>query len=128
MRAITSLKSQAGLSIVNLIIGLVVIAFIGITAAKLVPAYNEWNSVRKIFNEMRETGDLGKSVREIRQSFDKRASVAYVEAIKGEDLEVGKNAGEVVVSVAYQRKIPLVANVSFCIDFVASTDPTVKGW
>ena len=41
----------------------------------------------------------------------------------GAELEIGKDGGEVVISFAYAKKIPLFANVSLLIDFAASTAP-----
>ena len=39
------------------------------------------------------------------------------------ELDISKEGGEVVISVAYAKKVPLFANVALCIDFVASTAP-----
>ena len=38
-----------------------------------------------------------------------------------EDLEIGKEAGETVVSAAWSMKIHMVGNLSACLDFAATT-------
>ncbi len=124
MKVINNPNRQRGLSIINLIVLLVALAFIGITVAKLVPSYNEWNGIRKVLAEMDAQGDSAKGVREIRASFDRRAIIGYIDTVKGEDLEITKEAGEVTISVSYSKKIPIVANINFCIDFYATSKPT----
>jgi len=37
--------------------------------------------------------------------------------VKGDDLEIGKEGGETVVSANWSVKIPLVSNISACLDF-----------
>jgi hypothetical protein len=44
-----------------------------------------------------------------------------VRAIEGTDLEIRKEGGETVVSADWSVKVPLIANVSACIDFSATT-------
>jgi hypothetical protein len=111
---------QQGLSLINLIVGLTALALIGIMAAKLVPAYTEFLSIKKVLVEMETTGETRKTVREIRDGFDRRTSIAYITTVQGADLEISKEGGEILVAANYKKTIPIVANVSFCIDFVAT--------
>lgn len=118
------MKKQAGVSIINLIVVLSLVAVLGILGMKVVPAYIEFNSVRKIIQAMKRDGDTSKTVQEIRRSFERRVTIDYVESIKPEDLEITKEGGEVVITAAYSKKVPIVGNFNACLDFVASTkDP-----
>jgi hypothetical protein len=114
---------QRGVSLVNLIITLAVLGFLGVMAAKLVPAYIEYFAVKKIFAAMESSGDLKGTVRDIRVSFEKRNNIENVQDIHPEDLEITKEGGETVLSVGWSKKVPLVSNVSACIDFFVTTAP-----
>jgi hypothetical protein len=91
---------------------------------KLVPAYIEFFSVKKILNTMgQESGLKSKSNAEIRNDFIKRANVGYVTVVKPEDLTIDRRSGGLVVSADYVFRSKLVGNVSIVVDFSASSDP-----
>jgi type II secretory pathway pseudopilin PulG len=115
------MQKQRGISLMGLIVTLGVIGFLAVMAAKLVPAYIDYFSVKKMFATMEQAGDLKLSVREIRKSFDTRNTIEDVKAVKGDDLEIGKEGGETVVSANWSVKIPLVSNISACLDFSVTT-------
>jgi len=62
-------------------------------------------------------------VNEMRKAFDRRAAIDNITVVTPGELEISKDSGEVVISFAYTKKIPLFANVSLLIDFAASTAP-----
>ena len=111
------MHKQRGVSLVGLIVTLAVLGFLAVMAAKLMPAYIDYFSVKKMFKTMEQAGDLKQGVREIRRSFDTRNAIENVQAVKGDDLEITKEGGETVVSANCSVKVPLVSNVSACLDF-----------
>jgi len=115
------MRKQRGITLMGAIMGMVVIAFVGLFAAKMLPSYLEYFAVKKIFATMEAAGDTKGSVRDIRLSFDRRNSIEGVKEVKGEDLEVTKEGGEAVVTAAWSVKIPMIYNFSACLDFVATT-------
>ncbi|HET6264819.1 MAG TPA: DUF4845 domain-containing protein [Usitatibacter sp.] len=115
------MRKQQGLSLWNLIIGLSVLGFLGVMAAKLMPAYVEYFAVKKMLAAMEQAGDLKGSVREIRYAYEKRNAIEDVKSVRGDDLEVSKEGGEAVVSATWSVKVPLVSNISACLDFMATT-------
>jgi hypothetical protein len=70
---------------------------------------------------MEETGETKGTVRDIRNAFDRRNTIENVKAIRGEDLEITKEAGEAVVTATWATKIPIAWNFSACLDFMATT-------
>ena len=112
---------QQGVSLMGLIITLAVLGFLGVMAAKLMPAYIEYFTVKKMLSSMEQAGDLKNTVREIRKSFETRNAIEDVKSVKGEDLEVTKEGGETVVSAAWSVKVPLVSNIAACLDFAVTT-------
>ena len=115
------MMKQRGVSLMNLIVTLAVLGFLGVMAAKLMPAYIEYFSGKKMFSAMEQAGDMKLSVREIRKSFDTRNTIEDVKSVKGDDLEIGKEGGETVVTATWSTKVPLVSNISACLDFAVTT-------
>jgi hypothetical protein len=112
---------QRGISLSGLIFWLAIGGFLAVMAAKLLPAYVEYFSVKKMFATMEQAGDLKGTVREIRRSFDTRNAIEDVKSVRGEDLEVTKEGGETVITATWSVKIPMVYNISACLDFVVTT-------
>ena len=115
------MKKQRGVSLSGLIVTLSVLGFLGVMAAKLMPAYIDYFAVKKMFSSMEQAGDFKLSVREIRKSFDTRNTIEDVKAVKGDDLEIGKEGGETVVSLSWQKKVSMVGNLSACLDFYVTS-------
>ena len=116
------MQKQQGATVVGM---LFIAALVGsglILAAKLVPAYLEFMSVKKILSSMAASGDLkSMSPKELQASFFKRADVSDVKNVKAEDMTISREGNQSVVTVEYSVKVPVVANVSACMDFIASS-------
>lgn len=115
---------QRGLSMIGFLFVAMVLVFIAMLAMKLVPAYIEYFSVKKILAAMGQESDLkSESNADIRNSFIKRANVGYVTVVKPEDLTIDRSSGTPVISADYEFRTKLVGNVSLVVDFSASSDP-----
>ena len=118
------MSKQGGVSLVGLIVTLAVLGFLFVMGAKLIPTYIEYFSVKKIFASMEQAGDFKGTVREIRSSFERRNAIEDVKNVKQDDLEITKEGGETVVSVSWSVKVPLVNNISACLDFSVTSAPS----
>lgn len=115
---------QRGLSMIGFLFVAIVLVVVAMLAMKLVPAYIEFFSVKKILATMGHDSDLrSKSNAEIRSDFVKRANVGYVTVVKPEDLTIDRSSGVPVISADYAFRTKLFGNVSLVVDFSASTDP-----
>ena len=115
------MRKQHGVSLMGLIVTLGVLGFLGVMAAKLLPAYVEFFAVKKMFAAMEQAGDLKGSVREIRNSFEKRNAIEDVKSVRSDDLEITKEGGEAVLTANWSVRIPMVSNVNACLDFMVTT-------
>ena len=123
-RARPMLTQQRGLTMIGFLFVAVVLVAVAMLAMKVVPAYIEFFSVKKIIATMAQEADLrSKSNAEIRQDFDRRAGVAYVTVVKPEDLSIDRHGGVPVITADYAFRTKLVGNASLVIDFHASSDP-----
>ena len=115
------MRKQRGITLMGAIMTMIVIAFVGLFAAKLLPSYLEFFAVKKVLAAMDAAGDTKGTVRDIRISFDRRNIIEGIQSVKGDDLEVTKESGEAVVTATWSAKVPMLYNFSACLDFVATT-------
>jgi len=117
-------SQQRGLSMIGFLFVAVVLVMIAMLAMKLVPAYIEFFSVKKILATMGQEPDLrSKSNAEIRNDFARRADTGYVTVVKPEHLTIDRSGGIPVISADYEFRTKLVGNASLVVDFSASTNP-----
>lgn len=117
-------SQQRGLSMIGFLFVAAVLVVVAMLAMKLVPAYIEFFSVKKILATMGQESDFrSKSNAEIRSDFVRRANVGYATVVKPEDLAIDRSGGVPVVSADYEFRTRLVGNVSLVVDFSASTNP-----
>lgn len=116
---------QRGLTMIGFLFVGFALVMMALLAMKLVPAYIEFFSVKKIIAAMGQEGDLrSKSNGEIRSDFARRANVGYVTAVKPEDLTIDRTGGTPVISADYAYRTKLVGHVSLVVDFSASSNPS----
>jgi hypothetical protein len=116
-------NKQRGVSFLVIFLIGVMLALAAVGAMKIAPAYTEFMTVKKAVMAIAASEGRTGSVNEIRKAFDRRSAIDDITAVTPGELEISKDGGEVVISFAYQKRIPLFANVSLLIDFAASTAP-----
>jgi len=108
---------QRGLSLVSLIfVGVVVILLLTV-GMKVVPALAEYLAVERA---VQKVGSEGQTVRDIRNAFDRYATIDDIKSISGKDLDITKDAEHIVVSYSYSYSVPILDNVRIVIDFSGS--------
>lgn len=118
------MRGQRGLSLTGLLLicaGLVVVALLGF---KLFPSYGEYLSVRKALQEIARNPESRNNPREVQAAFSRRAAIDNIKAVTANDLEIGKQGDQVVIAASWSVKVPLLYNISACLDFEAkSSEP-----
>ncbi|HQR57535.1 MAG TPA: DUF4845 domain-containing protein [Burkholderiaceae bacterium] len=111
-------RRQRGLSIIGLIfIGLIVVGLLAL-GFRTVPAVIEYIAIERAVQKIKNEGT---TVGEIRAAFDRHATIDDITSISSKDLDITKEGDQVVISYAYQKKIPVIDNVSLVIDFAGKT-------
>lgn len=115
-------KKQQGISLSGLMIWSFVLILVSIVGMKLIPAYIENATIKRTLLAVATESNLRTNNQEIRQSFNRRASIDNIKAINGQDIVIDKKSDKVVLSAHYSVKIPLLANISLYIDFTAASN------
>lgn len=115
---ITMPFSQRGMSFSGFILGAFLLVVFSITGLKVVPVFIQDVTINKIFSTIARDPEMqSASLREIRESFDKRAGIDDITVINSRDIDIVVGDGAPMLSATYAVKVPLVANVSLYIEF-----------
>lgn len=114
-------RSQRGITLTGALIGMIFLAAVGLFSAKLLPAYLEYFTVKKMLSAMETSGETRASVREIRNTWARRNTIEGVQHVAPDDLEITKEGGEAIVTATWSTKTPIIGNFSACLDFSATT-------
>ncbi|MEI6318008.1 MAG: DUF4845 domain-containing protein [Pseudomonadota bacterium] len=113
---------QQGLSLIGLILVSIVLVVVAIFSLKLVPAYIQQYTITKIFRQIVQNPEFANATAaDVRAAFNRQVSIDSVSAISSGDLDISRDAGQLVIEAQYQVTIPLAANVSLLVDFKASS-------
>jgi hypothetical protein len=116
-------KTQLGVSLGGLLMGLALLVIVGIFGMKLIPVYIEFYKAKAAIVAIGQEKQSGATPAEIRKSFDARASIDDIESIKSADLEITREGNQPVIGFAYRKEVPMGANIGVYIDFSARSRP-----
>lgn len=116
-----SRKRQQGISLSGLIFVLAVVGLVGVFGMRTVPSVLEYKAIVRSIGVAKASGG---SVQEMRTSFDRNADVAYITSVAGRDLIFTRDNGQVDISFAYEKRLPIAGNVSLVIDYSGTTNPS----
>ena len=120
--SISKLKKQQGMTFIGAIFVIASIVFFAMLGLKLVPAYLEFMNIKNAVKKLGNDASFNSmSKKELSNAFDRSAQIDDFTSVTGADLQVAKTDGGNVVSVKYQKMIPLFANASVLLDFNATT-------
>ena len=109
---------QRGASLIGLIIiGMIVVGLL-ILGARVVPAVVEYIAIERAVQKIKNEGT---TVRDIQTAFERHRTIDDITSITQADLDITKEGDKIVISYAYQKKIPILDNVSLVIDFAGTT-------
>jgi hypothetical protein len=115
-------QKQRGVGFVGLIMiaaGIIIVAVLGM---KMVPAYIHSAQIAQIFKTMAKDPAMKEAtIKEIKDSYSKRASISYITDITAEDIEISKSDSQLSLSTSYSVKIPLVGNITLLLEFNPSS-------
>lgn len=115
-------RKQSGLSLISMFFVAMGIVFLSIAVMKVVPAYIEYVSIKKVLSTMVADPELANAKSaQIRESFTRRSQIDNITSISASDLVITRNNGQLVLSGEYQVQKPLFSNIGVYINFAPTT-------
>jgi len=109
---------QRGIGFIGLLFVLALAIIVAILGMKTVPAVIEYFTIKKVVSATAHSPEMRDATpADVRASFDRRASIDAISSITGRDLEIRRDGGDLVVSFAYERRVPLFGPVTLLFDF-----------
>ncbi len=114
-------SKQTGITLIGFLVVLMVVAFFGYMAMKLVPAYTEFMGVTKAMNQLASEGGP-KSVTQVRNDLIKKLDFQYVsdDTISPQDITIKRSGNASSLNVSYDKRIPFMYNIDFLLHFQKS--------
>jgi len=113
---------QRGFGFGGFVFGAFLLVLVSIFGLKLIPVYIQNAQINTVFAEIVRDPNMEKaSPREIRNSFDRRASIDAITSIKSDDIEIASGDGQLELSANYSVKVPLFGNASILLEFNPSS-------
>tara|TARA_B110000858_G_scaffold192516_1_gene243379 strand:+ start:6307 stop:6684 length:378 start_codon:yes stop_codon:yes gene_type:complete len=118
-----NLRDQAGMSKFGLLMMFILIVACITFGLKVVPLYVDHNLIVGVCEELIENGEAAKmSTTEIRQRVSNTLRINNITDFDLSSIKVRKESDQAIITIAYERRIELVAN----LDVVAKFDTVLQ--
>lgn len=117
-----NIHKQKGITGIGWLFILVVIGFSALVVLKMTPMYAEYFSVKSSMDSLAKETLSGKSKGQVREMLMKRLDVNDVNRVTKDDITITIRSGNIAVSVDYEARENLVANISLVADFKYSIE------
>lgn len=115
-------RSQSGLTLSGMLMTLIILALIVVFGMRVVPDVVEYAKILSAVKAVAQDPTLKQaSAGDVRKAYEKRAVVDNIRSITPQEIDVSKDGGNLVLSFAYTKRIPIAGPVSLLIDFEGSS-------
>jgi hypothetical protein len=112
----TKYHRQSGLTLIGFLFVAAVVVVIGLVGFRVLPSYIEYFSVKKALAGALDDAVDGQPAT-VRRFFERRISAEYIDSIDWRNLEVTKQNNQIVGTIAWENRLPLVYNISLLLEF-----------
>ena len=121
-------RTQRGITLIGFVIVLGLVGFFAYIAMKLVPMYSEFYAVKQAIKGLQqEPGIANRDPAKIQDLFFRRLYISYAENVKAENVKIERIDGGWTMSVDYEVRKPLMANLDVVGKFSTSEQLTNRG-
>ena len=105
-------RTQGGMTLIGFIIVLAVAGVFIYTGMKVIPMYSEYYAVKQSLEGLAgEPGIANQSPAKIKDLFFRRLYVSYADTVKSEHVKIVRKDAGYQVTVKYEVRKPLIANL-----------------
>ena len=101
-------RRQGGMTLIGMLLIVIVIAFMGLIAMKVVPMYIQYYTIKSTIESIRKEPQLAQmSPSDIQNAIQKRFDIGYVDKVKARDLKIKNDRNVRVIELVYQEETEL---------------------
>lgn len=105
-------RKQSGITLIGFIIVLGVVGLFAYMGMKLIPMYSEFYGVKQALQGLASEPEIAtKDPAKIKDLFFRRLYISYAENIKAEHVKLERKDAGYVMTVKYEVRKPLIANL-----------------
>jgi len=118
------MRKQLGMSLGGLILLLLLLVFAAYTAARILPAYMDYWTLKHVLENSLQTlpGESRLTAKGIRSRFQKELNLNNIKTVSGDDLSVEATQEGFKITAEYTVKEPFWREISICMDFKAEAE------
>jgi len=115
-------SKQQGVTMIGMMFIAGIIVFSAIMGLKLIPSYIEYATIRNHLRDLARAPDSrSASPQGLRSAFNRRSQIDNITSVDGRDLMIGRDGGDLVLTIEYSIQTHMMGNISACLDFEASS-------
>jgi hypothetical protein len=116
------MRRQKGVTLTGFMVVAVIVVIALLLGFKLAPPYMEFHTVQKLLRQLAAEPHKGDPRMSVQRAFQLRSGVDNITAISHNDLQVTKDGDRVIITAEYTVRVPLIYNLSACMDFRATSE------
>ena len=121
--AVNNLFSQRGISSAGVLLIAVLLGLFFTVGLKVGPLYVDHNLITGLCQDLIDNGEAnGMTVTEVRDRISSTLRINNVTDFDLNSIRMRKENGEAIITVAYEKRVPLIAN----LDIVATFDESLR--
>ena len=112
-----TLKKQAGVSVIGVLVIMLLFAFFLTVLLRLVPTYMEGRNVKATINNVAEASNISMSLGEIQRKLTNSFITNQIEGIKVKEIKVYREKRTVVIDARYETRTSLFEGIDAVLMF-----------
>ncbi|HZX76325.1 DUF4845 domain-containing protein [Lysobacter sp.] len=113
-------RTQSGMTLIGFILVLAVVGVFIYMGMKLIPMYSEYYAVKTALRDVANESDVSQEdPAKIKDLFFRRLYISYAENVKSEDVKIARRDAGYIMTVDYEVRRPLIANIDVVGHFKA---------
>lgn len=115
-------RAQEGMTLIGFILVLAVAGVFIYMGMKLIPMYSEYYAVKQALEGLAKEGAVDYDAAKIKDLFFRRMDTSYSENVKPENVKILRKDSGWLMTVDYEVRRPLIANIDVVGHFVAEKE------
>jgi uncharacterized protein (DUF362 family) len=116
------MRRQKGLTLSGFMVVAIIVVIVLLLGFRLAPPYMEFHTVQKLLKQIAAEPHKGEPRNSVRRAFQLKSGIDNITAVNENDLQVTKDGDRVIITAEYTVRVPLIYNISACMDFRATSE------